>query len=150
MSPLFTKLFSFFLFQQLSGVTQWATCWPEESSVCLTPQIGLPAPNPAALECPLGWPTATHSANWWKRLESVKSDRATKWRRYTPDVLCPAFRLDLQRQSLIISSHFGLNSKQLTVEYNLMHDLHFEDSQVTFNTCFWSLLSNRMVRNVNT
>lgn len=56
---LLNSLFS----DQLSGVTQWGTWSPEQPSVCLRPQLGLLAPNPAALVCPQGSPTAMPSAN---------------------------------------------------------------------------------------
>lgn len=90
----FKLLWSLFLFHmQLSGVTQWAACWSEESSVCPEPQLGPPAPSPVAPECPPGWPTATPSANGWKRLRSVKSAPAAKWCltdwRYIPHFYCP-------------------------------------------------------------
>lgn len=61
---MFRPLNLIFFSVQLSGVTHWVTCWSEESSVCLTPQLGHLARNPVALECPPGLATATPSANW--------------------------------------------------------------------------------------
>lgn len=83
---------------QLLGLTH---CWQEESSVCSKPQLGPPAPSPVAPECPPGWPTATPSASWWKRLVSVKSTHAAKWHltdwRYILHFYCPKLWLDLPK-----------------------------------------------------